>query len=88
MEGTRGTRNGRLRRSSKLKRTLRRMKAKAAAAKVEITRVREETAGMVAAMGDLKLEIDLLKPALRQHSEDMILISEAVDSIAQTILQP
>ncbi|GKV20901.1 hypothetical protein SLEP1_g30948 [Rubroshorea leprosula] len=87
MEGTRETRNGRLRRSSKLKRTLKRTKAKAAAAKLEIIRVREETAGMVAAMGDLKLEIDLLKPALRQHSEDTLLISEAVGSVAQIILQ-
>ncbi|GKV20904.1 hypothetical protein SLEP1_g30951 [Rubroshorea leprosula] len=87
MEGTRETHSGRLRRSRKLKRTLRRIKAKAAAAKAEITRVREETAGMVAAMEDLKLEIDLLKSALRQHSEDMLLISEAVDTVTQIILQ-
>ncbi|GKV20900.1 hypothetical protein SLEP1_g30947 [Rubroshorea leprosula] len=87
MDGTRETRSGRLRRSRKLKRTLRRMKAKAAAAKAEITRVREEAAGMVAAMEDLKLEIDLLKAALHQHSEDTLLTSEAVDSVAQIILQ-
>ncbi|GKV20892.1 hypothetical protein SLEP1_g30939 [Rubroshorea leprosula] len=87
MEGTRETRNGGLRRGSKIKRTLRRMKAKAAVTKLEISRVREETAGMVTAMGDLKFEIDLLKPALRQHSEDMLLISEAVDSVTQIILQ-
>ncbi|GKV20906.1 hypothetical protein SLEP1_g30953 [Rubroshorea leprosula] len=87
MERKKETRNGRLRRNSRFKRTLRRMKARAAAAKVEITQVREETAGMVAAMGDLKREIKLLKPALCQHSEDMLLISEAVDSVTQIILQ-
>ncbi|GKV20894.1 hypothetical protein SLEP1_g30941 [Rubroshorea leprosula] len=88
MEGTRETRNGGLRRGSKLKkRTLRRMKAKAVVAKLETIRVREETAGMVTAMGDLKLEIDLLKLALGQHSEDMLLISEAVNTVTQIILQ-
>ncbi|GKV20912.1 hypothetical protein SLEP1_g30959 [Rubroshorea leprosula] len=58
-----GTRNRRLRRKLK---TLRRMEAKAATTKLEMSHAREEMAQMVASMEDLKLELDLMKASRHQ----------------------
>ncbi|GKV20916.1 hypothetical protein SLEP1_g30962 [Rubroshorea leprosula] len=80
-----GTRDRRLRR--KLKKTLRRMKAKAPTTRAEMSHAREEMAQMVASMEDLRLELDLMKASRQQQFDDMLLDSEAVDTLIQIILQ-
>ncbi|GKV20908.1 hypothetical protein SLEP1_g30955 [Rubroshorea leprosula] len=84
MAGIRVTLNRRLR--CKLQ-TLKRMKAKAIAAKVEMNRMREETTQMVAAMEEIKLEIDPLKASVHHHCDDMLLITGAVDNLSEIIFQ-
>ncbi|GKV24460.1 hypothetical protein SLEP1_g34073 [Rubroshorea leprosula] len=83
MAGTRDTHNGRLKRKLK---TLKKMKAKAAAKRAEMFRLGEETTEIIAAMEEKKFELELLKMSLHQQSEDMLFISEIVDNITDIML--
>ncbi|GLT77201.1 hypothetical protein SLA2020_488100 [Shorea laevis] len=66
---------------------LKKLGAKAAATRAEMNRVREEKAKCKTALKEMKFEVDLLKASLQQLSDDMLLISEAVDNLAEIILQ-
>ncbi|GLT56294.1 hypothetical protein SLA2020_293440 [Shorea laevis] len=59
----------------------------AAATKARMSCVREETTQMVFAIEEIELELDLLKVSLHQYSDEMLLISEAVDNVIKIILQ-
>ncbi|GKV03785.1 hypothetical protein SLEP1_g16031 [Rubroshorea leprosula] len=82
MASTKVTRRGRPRETGTLRRkrkTLKRMEAKVAAMRREMNRVRMETADEVAAMEEMRMELD--------HQFDVMLLVSAVDSLSNIILQ-
>ncbi|GLT52178.1 hypothetical protein SLA2020_479310 [Shorea laevis] len=71
--------------------TLRRMLKKTVvenmeAKTVEMRRDREGIMQVVATAEEIKLELDLLKISIYQHSHDMLRTSEAVDKLAEIML--
>ncbi|GKV20918.1 hypothetical protein SLEP1_g30963 [Rubroshorea leprosula] len=62
------------------------MKARAAATKAEMSHVKEEKAQMIASVEDMKLLLDLMKASLHQQFDDMLLVSEVVNSLTQIFI--